>query len=392
MEVLNYASHFARFPELFGLDVPSRVLWDSLERDQLAGAYVLRGPTGVGKTTLAVAFAQAAACQAPARNPYRACETCDSCRRIAGGVQPEIALIQPAGDQTQIWQLWDRERRPPGVLERTLPFPPTIGKKRVYIFERADTLNPAAANSLLKVLEEPPPYAVFLLLTPGAERLLPTILSRCQIVAVKPTEAAKLEEWLVERHQVSPERAGIIAALAEGLPGTALRLARNAAMMADVERCTAIAIRLARTRPLGALRVAEELRALAGSMKPIRAVSEPETESGGEDGGSPRSRVDRGGLGMVLDIVITVFRDLLLLSLDPGSRAVVHRNQLSDLRQCAARASSDHWLGSLEILAEARRRLDQNVQPQIITDWVATAIATATTRERRRTYAGAETR
>jgi DNA polymerase-3 subunit delta' len=374
-DALPYVAHFTPFGDLFGLEAPVRVLWGALERDQVAGSYVLRGPTGVGKTALALAFAQAAACLSPLRDPYRACEVCESCRRVARGAQPEIVLVQPAGDQTQIWQFWDRERRPDGVLEHALPYSPSLGRKRVFIIERADTLNQAAANSILKVLEEPPPYAVFLLLTPSVERLLPTILSRCQVVTVRPPERRAIGQWLVERHGAPPERAAALVALAEGLPGMALRLVRNPETVAGVEQCALAALRLAQAEPLAALRIAEELRSLAGRMQAARPAAESEPDNGGDDAPTTRSRVDRGGLGAVLDVVITVFRDILFLSLGPDSAEVVHRDHSDELRTCAARAEAGHWLGALEILGDARRRLEQNVSPQLITDWVATAIA-----------------
>ncbi len=381
-DTLPYAEHFTRLGELFGLDTPIRLLWEALERDQVAGAYILRGPTGVGKTALALAFAQAAACLTPQRTPYRACETCESCVRIAAGTQPEIVLIQPAGEQTQIWQFWDRERKPPGALERALTFSPVLGRKRVFILERADTLNQAAANSILKVLEEPPSYAVFVLLTPSTERILPTILSRCQIVTVRPPERQALEDWLVSHHGLPSHRAPVIAALAEGLPGTAVRLVRNPGTLEAVDRCTEAALRLADARALAALKIAEELRGLAASMKPLRAAPEPSPSEDGEEGSSARSRADRGGLGAVLDVVITVFRDLLLLRVDPEKTEVVHRDHLDVLRSIAGRAEADHWIGAMEILSQARRRLEQNVSPQLITDWLATAIASRTITER----------
>src|SRR5438105_8123451 len=184
------------FQYLFGHEPAIRALQKALATNELAGAYLFTGPQGVGKTTLALAFAEAAACLNPRNEPFDACGECDSCRRAKQGTQPEISLIPPAGDQTQIWQFWDRDGRPPGILQHSLNFAPSIGRKRVYIIERAETLNIAAANSLLKVLEEPPPYAVFVLLAPHAARLLPTVLSRCQLIRLTPAPVSGLAEYL----------------------------------------------------------------------------------------------------------------------------------------------------------------------------------------------------
>ena len=106
---------------------------------------------------------------------------------MEAGTQPEIATIYPAGEQMQIWQFWDRDNKPQGILSHTLNFAPQIGKKRVYILEQAETLNESAANSLLKVLEEPPPYALFVLLATHPARVLPTIVSRSQVIRLRPS-------------------------------------------------------------------------------------------------------------------------------------------------------------------------------------------------------------
>ena len=116
----------------------------------------------MGKSALAQAFAQGAACLTPQREPFDSCGLCDSCVPAEKGTQPEIVTVAPAGEQIQIHQFWDRDSQTtPGVLSRTLNYAPTVGRKRVYVIEQTETLTESAANSLLKVLEEPPPYAVF---------------------------------------------------------------------------------------------------------------------------------------------------------------------------------------------------------------------------------------
>src|SRR5947208_292241 len=119
-------------------------------------------------------------------------------------------------------------------LQHTLPFAPVVGRRRVYIVERADTLTEAAANSLLKVLEEPPHYAFFILLTPHPARLLPTILSRSQIVRLSPAPVPDLTGYLRETLHLGEEEARSFAAYAEGRTGAALRLARNPAARAEI--------------------------------------------------------------------------------------------------------------------------------------------------------------
>src|SRR2546423_578746 len=94
--------------DLFGQDTAVGAIRRALESDCLAGAYLLVGPDGTGKSAVARAFAQAAACLSPARAPFDSCGVCDSCRRAVADAHPDLITIRPAGEQVQIWQLWDR--------------------------------------------------------------------------------------------------------------------------------------------------------------------------------------------------------------------------------------------------------------------------------------------
>ena len=199
--------------DLFGQELAVSALRRALESDRLAGAYLLAGADGTGKRTAAQALAQAAACTNPVLTPFDACGECESCRRAQTGAHPDIVTIGPAGEQIQIGQLWDRQgKHGSGVLSRTLSYAPVVGKRRVYIIEKADRLSEAAANSLLKVLEEPPPYALFILLAPHPARVLPTVLSRCQVIRLAAVTRSELASYLPEAAGLDPDRAATVAA------------------------------------------------------------------------------------------------------------------------------------------------------------------------------------
>jgi DNA polymerase-3 subunit delta' len=377
-DVHSQLSAFVPGRSLIGLDAARKVLWGALERNELAGAYLLRGPAGSGKTTLARAFAQAAACTKPVTSPFAACEQCLSCRLAARGSHPEIVSIAPAGDQTQIWQFWDRPGRPAGALERTLPFSPTVGARRVYIIERADTLNNAAANSLLKVLEEPPEYAVFVLLTPNADRLLPTILSRCQAIAIPPMPLDALAHRLSGAFGLSAERALALATLAEGRIGTAHRFATDPSALTTLSDVFNIAMRLASAPPLRALRISEELRAIAAGSVAAGEVAEAPAAEPPESSGTagPRGRADRRGIGVILDMLAFAFRDLLAVSLGTQHTGIVSPDDAA-VSDALDRLGPEGCLMTLERILTARRRLDQNVPPNLLTDWLAISISAA---------------
>ena len=359
---------------IIGHEAARRVLWGALERNEVAGSYLLKGPTGVGKATLARAYAQAAACPQPARDPFGACEQCLSCKMAMRGDHPEIVSIAPAGDQTQIWQFWDRPGRPPGVLENALQYSPSVGIRRVFIIERADTLNDAAANSLLKVIEEPPSFAVFLLLTPNAERLPLTIVSRCQAISMTPMPVADLASQLIARFELPPDRARLIAGVAEGRTGDACRMAADPTVFDHITEAFHLALQLGSAPPLRALRLSEDVRGLAARLAP----GQQEADTPAEDDDRPQSRrgrTDRGQVAAVIELLIFAYREIAAVTLG------IDGSGLLSAASCDARASIERFgpkrcLAALDVLISARRRLDQNVSPALLTDWIATSIAT----------------
>lgn len=374
------------FSSLFGLEQPIRSLRNALAHEQIAGTYLFVGPAGVGKTALALAFAQAAACLDPRQNPFDACGECESCRRLETGTHPEVHVIAPAGEQTQIWQFWDRDNRPPGVLQHTLNYSPAIGRKRVYIIERADTLNESAANSLLKALEEPPPYALFILLSPHAARMLPTILSRSQLIRLTPSPVSALAAHLVKSMDIDPDRAWTIAACSEGRIGAALRLARSPAVETEIAKLVDLAETIAEGTPIRALKIGESIRKLATGLKALAETDSggappfPPLTKGGEGGGAtpsedseaaPKERVGRRQLGIVLEMLATVYRDLAALSLGGDQAEIVHGARRASLAAAARNRPPQWWMSGIEALLAARRRVDQNASIPLLTDWLA---------------------
>jgi DNA polymerase-3 subunit delta' len=181
----------------------------------LAHAYLFFGPEGIGKRLTALTLAKAMNCQSPPREG-EACEECASCKKINSSNHADVIVVEPQGEVIKIDQI--RE------LQRRLRYRPLEGGKRACILESADGLNDAAANALLKTLEEPPDETHLFLLTSRPHRLLPTILSRCQWVKFKPLSMGNIAQILQRIHSWPEERAHFLAALAGGSAGKALVL------------------------------------------------------------------------------------------------------------------------------------------------------------------------
>jgi DNA polymerase III subunit delta' len=187
------------------------LLSHSLETNAVAHAYLLVGPRHVGKGTLALNLAQALNCD----GPEVPCGQCRSCRRILDGKHADVTIIG-LGSGTEI-----------GIddirgLQRLANLPPYEGKCKVFIIDEAEYLSTEAANALLKVLEEPPQKVVWLLLAAEEQRLLPTIISRCQRLELKPVPSERAQDVLINSYNIDAEKARLLTRLCHGCFGWAL--------------------------------------------------------------------------------------------------------------------------------------------------------------------------
>ncbi len=360
-----------KLSEIFGQEAAVSALRRALSHQSLAGTYLLVGPAGSGKTALALALAQAAACFAPVPDPFDACGVCESCRRFALGTQPEVVRIVPAGDSTQIWQFWTRDNKPPAPLSLTLSYAPLLGKRRIYLIERADTLTESAANSLLKVLEEPPPYALFILLATHPARVLPTIVSRSQILLVRVSPRNELAQFLQRTRQIAPAEASRIADYSGGLIGEAISLAENAGMRDEITSILDFAELIPAAPKVRALKLAEGLRKLAAQTKALAGLEQKTAgEGSAEDAADAKERAGRGQMTSVFRILILFYRDLLTLSASerPAEARIIHGDRRAAFLRLAQKGDPQRWMDCVDAFLLAWRRLEANANVNLVTE------------------------
>ena len=196
-------------------------LVEQLRRSAASGrsshAYLFLGGAGAGKRLIANTFAKALQCE----GEKRPCDSCKSCHAFNHGNHPDVIYFQPLKNG-KTYTIEDVREQ----LLETVDLKPFQYEKKIYIIEKADTLNIQSQNALLKTLEEPPAQAVFLLLAERAEAFLPTILSRVVVMKIRPLSAETIADYLMQAGHLA-EESHILSAYAQGRIGQALELVED---------------------------------------------------------------------------------------------------------------------------------------------------------------------
>lgn len=312
---------------VIGQDKAKNFLLSSFAKGKMSHAYLFKGQSGVGKKTVARAFAAFINCAAPQGSEV--CGTCPSCKKFNSDNHPDLHLIEPQGAGIKIAQI--------RALQKDLTYPPFEAKTRVVILpDIHDTMRrPEVANSLLKTLEEPPPNTLLILTGDEAGGILPTILSRCQLVPFSPLAYQEVANLLAP--QVDSSQALTLAAVAEGSPGRALLLHD----MGLLELRYAMVDTLTSLNP-NSPEAVEMVYTLAGQAAALKE-----------------------NLHELLDLLTTWLRDLTLLALQSPRELINH--DLADLLAQGSQAwNHTGLLTCLDHISQARRQLLRNCNRTLV--------------------------
>lgn len=206
------------FHDIIGHDKVKEHLQKAIEYHKVSHAYILAGEEGMGRKTLAKAFAMTLLCEKSDREP---CMQCHACKQILSGNHPDV--------------IWVSHEKPASIgvddirtqINDTIYIKPYSSSYKIYMVDEAEKMTVQAQNALLKTIEEPPSYAVIILMTTNPEAFLPTILSRCIQLKLKPLRNHVVSDYLTETMGVPEEKADIYAAFARGNLGKAIHLASS---------------------------------------------------------------------------------------------------------------------------------------------------------------------
>jgi DNA polymerase-3 subunit delta' len=351
---------------ILGQPYAVRVLENAFQEERLAGSYLFVGPDGVGKATAARQFAKML-CGAESDSDSVA-------KAIDAGKSPDVRSLNPPPSRiTSIAQLWPRSNHKDHLAEnamlRDLQYEPMAGPKRVFIIHDAESLGRGGAdagNSLLKTLEEPPPYAHFLLTASSMGGVMPTIVSRCQVVHFGLLAAEMIESTLQTRFGVAPAQARFLAAYSEGRLGRAVALARSPSLLSGRESLLDLAHDLLTAPPIKSFKLGEEFRKLAPKLK---ATEDDEPAEAGEE------KAGREPLGRALDLLATYFRDVLSLGVMGQARAnLVNADRREELIALSGHHSSEQMEYALGLLLDIRQAIERNANSQLALEVLFTGL------------------
>ena len=323
----------AGFKAILGHEQIIEHLQNAVTMDKVSHAYIINGPDKSGKMMLAEAFAQTLECEkledvvknAAQPSDVEPCMECHSCKQALSDNQPDIIYV--SHEKPNTISVDDIRAQ----INNDIAIKPYSSPYKIYIMNEAEKMTPQAQNAILKTLEEPPEYAVIMLLTSNVNSLLPTILSRCVVLNMKPVADELVRNYLMHQLQVPDYKAEVCVAFARGNIGKAKSLASSE----DFDNI--------KNEALSLLKYIQDMD-LSEITAAIKKITEYKLQ-----------------INDYLDLIAIWYRDVLLFKATSDVNHLVFREEISAIRRVAQRSSYEGIEEVIEALDKAKRRLDANV-------------------------------
>lgn len=294
----------------------------SIELGKVSHAYILNGEKGSGKKTLAAVVAKSLQCEAGEPDP---CGTCKSCLQAETGNQPDI--------------IWVNHEKPNVIsvdeirsqILNDISLKPYSSRYKIYIVPDAQLMNQQAQNAILKTLEEPPEYAIIMLLTNNVDKFLPTIISRCIVLNFRPVEPLHMMDYLMTQIGVDKEKARFCTDFAQGNLGKAVRLA----ISPDYNEIKEDSLRL--LRRIQDMDMEDIIQAVRNMGKYKLDITD------------------------YIDIMTMWFRDILMVKISNSPNKLIFKDEYSIMRKQASHVSYEGLEEILQALEKLKIRLEANV-------------------------------
>ena len=311
----------ANFKDIIGQESIKKHLQTAIKTGNLSHAYIINGEYGSGRQTIASALAKTIQCQSKT-DDTDACGVCTSCKQAESHNHPDIKYI--THDKTSISVNDIREQ-----LNNDISIKPYSSEYKIYIIPDANKMTEQAQNALLKTIEEPPVYAIIILLTENCDSLLPTIRSRCVTLTMNPIEKDKICTYLENKFQLEPEQAQIAANYCQGNIGKAIRFASSSDFI-----------------EMKVLKLLKNLDSMdiASIIDTIKEFS-----------------THKNDINDYLDLMLLWYRDVLMFKVTKDANLLLYSDEYSAISEQATKRDYENIENIIAAIDKAKVRLKANV-------------------------------
>ncbi|MGE4282568.1 MAG: ATP-binding protein [Clostridia bacterium] len=322
------------FHELIGQKAVIQSLKNSIESNRVNHAYIFEGPSGIGKRTIASVFSTALTCETGYAEP---CDLCRSCIKNRNNNHPDVKILDEQGSSLGI----DMVR----ALQKDIYIKPYEAGRKIYIIPEAERMTIQAQNGLLKILEEPPSYAIIIMTITNSAVLLDTIVSRSMLIRFRIHSYSEIEEYLKRSYPEIKDEIPFVALFSGGIIGRANQLAASQEFKKVREEMVEIVSMLLNT---------DELRVINAASYFIE---------------------HKNDIDMILDFLVLWFRDILLIKELCSDKMVINIDMDNMLRHFTQKVSSYTACRIIQILLETKKRISMNanyalaIESMLIQGW-----------------------
>lgn len=313
------------FEEILGNQQILKNLRSAISSGKLSHAYLITGGEGMGKKTLARTFAKAMQCSNKGERP---CGKCTSCHVFDSNNHPDVIYVRPQKTKAlSVDDIREQVNEQIGIKQYHYQY-------KIFLIENADTMTVQAQNALLKTLEEPPYYGIFLLAASNIDRFLPTILSRCVILKMRGLSTQDIRFYLENKEKIDKEKAEVLAEYAQGSLGRALKMANSeefTAMREEIFRC------LSKIHSSDLVSV----MAMAKDLEPYKDIPE------------------------MLDFIYLWYRDILVMKRQKDIHYLIQKDKQQEIQKQAEQETFEGLSKKLKAVWDAKRSLNQNSNFQL---------------------------
>lgn len=313
------------FSNVIGHESIIEHMQNAIRIGKISHAYILNGEDGAGKKLLATIFASTLQCETKGVNP---CGVCKACIQASSGNHPDIKYITHEKASISVDDVRTQ-------LNNDIQIKPYTGPYKIYIIDEAEKMTEQAQNALLKTIEEPPEYAVILLLTNNINIFLQTILSRCVVLNVKAIDKNSIKTYLMEQIKVPDYQAELSATFAGGNLGKAIQYASSENFL----EMKSNVIRL--------MKYIDEYE-LNEVMEALKNFSENKTN-----------------INEYLDLMLLWYRDVLMFKATKNANLVLYKDEIQDIKRQASLKSFEAIENIIKAFDETKKRLLANVNFEI---------------------------